>query len=265
MVGTTARATALGAAGAVLTGAAGVWLVHSAASAWPAAGPVPVGTGLGVLATGAAGLVAAWAAVLLAGATASLALSARRVHGRAFGAASPGAGGGLTGRVAAALLVVASLGAAPATAADAPRPLAAVVSPDPVTPSGAPGASGPAWGSTAGEEEPDVPGAVDEVPVPGWTPTASHPDPVGRATAEVGLVSTTSSTAQETIPERVVVHRGDTLWDIAARHLGEHATDQDVAEAWPLWYAANRDVIGDDPDLIHPGQRLVVPTSGSAR
>ena len=63
----------------------------------------------------------------------------------------------------------------------------------------------------------------------------------------------------------VVVHRGDTLWDIAARHLGDQATDQDVAEAWPRWYAANRDVIGDDPDLLHPGQRLVVPAQAGAR
>ena len=61
------------------------------------------------------------------------------------------------------------------------------------------------------------------------------------------------------------MHRGDTLWDIAARHLGPHATDQDVAEAWPRWYALNREVVGDDPDHILPGQRLVVPAAGADR
>ncbi|MGW3383706.1 nucleoid-associated protein YgaU [Streptomyces albogriseolus] len=43
-----------------------------------------------------------------------------------------------------------------------------------------------------------------------------------------------------------VVRPGDTLSAIAARH----GTD------WQRLYAANRDVIGDDPDVIVPGQRL---------
>lgn len=57
----------------------------------------------------------------------------------------------------------------------------------------------------------------------------------------------------------VVVHRGDTLWAIAARHLGPAATDAQVAAEWPRWHAANRSTIGAEPDLILPGQRLVVP------
>ena len=52
-------------------------------------------------------------------------------------------------------------------------------------------------------------------------------------------------------PAVVVVRRGDTLWGFAGPE-------------WPRWYAANRAVIGDDPDLILPGQRLVVP-GGAAR
>lgn len=57
----------------------------------------------------------------------------------------------------------------------------------------------------------------------------------------------------------VVVRRGDTLWDIARRHLPAGASDAQVARAWPRWYAANRAVIGSDPALIRPGQRLRVP------
>lgn len=57
----------------------------------------------------------------------------------------------------------------------------------------------------------------------------------------------------------VVVHRGDCLWRIAARHLSADATDAQIAAAWPQWYAANRDVIGPDPDLLLPGQRLRSP------
>lgn len=57
----------------------------------------------------------------------------------------------------------------------------------------------------------------------------------------------------------VVVRRGDSLWAIAARHLGPSATDAETAAAWPRWYAANRAVIGPDPDLLLPGQRLRAP------
>ncbi|NUR17137.1 MAG: hypothetical protein HOQ13_12620 [Dermatophilaceae bacterium] len=58
----------------------------------------------------------------------------------------------------------------------------------------------------------------------------------------------------------VTVHRGDTLWAVAARHLGPDAADVQVAREWPRWYAANRDVIGDDPDLLVPGQQLRPPS-----
>ena len=58
----------------------------------------------------------------------------------------------------------------------------------------------------------------------------------------------------------VEVAPGDTLWDIAARRLGAGAS-------WPAIYALNRDVIGPDPGVITPGQRLVLPSeaAGGAR
>jgi nucleoid-associated protein YgaU len=63
----------------------------------------------------------------------------------------------------------------------------------------------------------------------------------------------------------VVVRRGDTLWSIAARHLGPGATDAEIAEQWPRWWQANRGQIGDDPDLLLPGQVLVAPAEGGVR
>jgi nucleoid-associated protein YgaU len=51
----------------------------------------------------------------------------------------------------------------------------------------------------------------------------------------------------------VRVAPGDTLWDIAARRLGAGAS-------WPAIYALNRDVIGPDPGVIGPGQRLALPS-----
>ncbi len=63
------------------------------------------------------------------------------------------------------------------------------------------------------------------------------------------------------VPARhsVVVAPGDCLWDLAAARLGRGASNARIATEWQRWYAANRAVIGPDPDLIHPGQRLVSP------
>ncbi|TCC02040.1 LysM peptidoglycan-binding domain-containing protein [Kribbella soli] len=61
------------------------------------------------------------------------------------------------------------------------------------------------------------------------------------------------------VPVRIVVRKGDSLWNIAARELGPGATADAIAARWPDWYAANRHVIGNDPDLILPGQVLRIP------
>lgn len=96
------------------------------------------------------------------------------------------------------------------------------------------------------------PGFTPEPAGPGFTPTAPRvrpqidPDLIG------GRVSSTSES-------EVVVHRGDSLWSIAARHLGARASDAEIAQAWPQWFDLNRDQIGADPDLILPGQILRVP------
>jgi len=59
-----------------------------------------------------------------------------------------------------------------------------------------------------------------------------------------------------------VVHRGDNLWSIAARHLGPTATTTEISAEWHRWFAANRHVIGDDANLITPGQVLRPPVPG---
>ena len=52
-------------------------------------------------------------------------------------------------------------------------------------------------------------------------------------------------------PARYTIQAGDSLSGIAAA-LG-------VRGGWPALYAANRKVIGPDPDVIHPGTVLVLP------
>jgi nucleoid-associated protein YgaU len=61
------------------------------------------------------------------------------------------------------------------------------------------------------------------------------------------------------MPERVhVVQAGDTLWAIADARL-HRAAPAEVARLVARIHRANRDVIGADPDLIEPGQRLALP------
>jgi hypothetical protein len=57
----------------------------------------------------------------------------------------------------------------------------------------------------------------------------------------------------------VRIRAGDTLWDLAAARLGPRATIRRTASEWPRWWAANREVIGSDPDVIRPGEQLIVP------
>jgi nucleoid-associated protein YgaU len=56
-----------------------------------------------------------------------------------------------------------------------------------------------------------------------------------------------------------VVRPGDNLWRIAAATLPAQAAPGDVDRTWRAWWRTNRSVIGDDPNLIHVGQRLLPP------
>lgn len=98
-------------------------------------------------------------------------------------------------------------------------------------------------------------------PVPdlaGWTPDRPAGPARTRTPAPVRLV-TAAPHAEQAVADELVVRSGDSLWDIAARHLGPQASAAEVAAEWPRWHAANREVIGPDPDLLLPGQRLVPP------
>jgi len=55
--------------------------------------------------------------------------------------------------------------------------------------------------------------------------------------------------------ERVTVQRGDTLWGLSERNLGD-------ALRWPEIYDANQPAI-TDPSLIYPGQTLMLPSGSS--
>jgi nucleoid-associated protein YgaU len=77
----------------------------------------------------------------------------------------------------------------------------------------------------------------------------------------LGLVTTTGPRTAAHQAHSVRVEVGDSLWKIAARSLPPGADDDQVERSWHRWYAANRAVIGDDPDLLLPGQLLTPPLS----
>jgi hypothetical protein len=89
--------------------------------------------------------------------------------------------------------------------------------------------------------------AADAAPSPSWSPekaTSAGRSSSGRIGSQVGEVR---------------VHRGDTLWSIAAHRLGPKATSAEIDAEWHRWFAGNRKVIGADANAIEPGQLLSPP------
>jgi nucleoid-associated protein YgaU len=70
---------------------------------------------------------------------------------------------------------------------------------------------------------------------------------------QAGSSSTAPAPGPEEPAEKIhAVASGESLSKIAKRYYGD-------ANAWRRIYEANRQLIGDNPDLIHPGQRLRIP------
>lgn len=129
---------------------------------------------------------------------------------------------------------------------------------------GGAGTPSPGWGSAP---------SPTSLPSPGFAPpTDRTPSSTGTRPPSPGWVPERPSTRYRGDPhlltgrhrsgageESVAVRRGDTLWTIAATHLGPDATDAEIARAWPRWYAVNADAIGEDPHHLLPGTLLTPP------
>ena len=96
-------------------------------------------------------------------------------------------------------------------------------------------------------------------PSPSPRPASATPAPARPAPAAVRPAARRPASAAEAL----VVQPGDTLWSLAETSLRRSGTasptDRQVAQAWPRWWAANREAIGHDPDLLLPGTVLRPP------
>jgi nucleoid-associated protein YgaU len=102
---------------------------------------------------------------------------------------------------------------------------------------------------------------VPPPPVDGPTTPSELPS-VDRPATSVRAATRSAQAAVQPARAPVTVMPGDSLWRIAARHLGPRATTSAIATEWPRWYDANRAQIGPDPDLVMVGVQLRVPAAG---
>ena len=113
-----------------------------------------------------------------------------------------------------------------------------------------------------------VPASAEPVPTPANSAAQPSPSALDWPTPSAALdwpavpgMALPQPTATPATTAPVVVRPGDSLWAVAAHHLPAGATDAQIARAWPQWWSANRDAVGADPDLIHPGLSLIAPAS----
>lgn len=238
--------------------------------------------GVAALAASAGLVLLAWLVVAAVLSLVSTVLGSRSASGRAVGR--------ITGRIAPAVLrnaIAAALGVVVLSAPVAAHAAAGPARPTAEVSQQAGGSVlSPAWLPTTTTAVEPATAASDARPVssdapagsgqaaseregdlrPGWVPTRPLTAPGARrpAAPAAPVTSAPRRAAAADQDDDVVVRRGDSLWSIAARHLGPAATDAEIALDWPRWFTANRTTLGPDPDRLHPGQRLRPPAATTA-
>lgn len=103
---------------------------------------------------------------------------------------------------------------------------------------------------------------VDGLPLPDRATTTTY---VSQVFARAASHQDRPAPASRQRSAVVVVRPGDTLWAIARAGLPADADDGEVAVRVREIHQSNRAVIGTDPDLIRPDQRLRMPRPQTIR
>ncbi|MCC0574369.1 transglycosylase SLT domain-containing protein [Streptomyces californicus] len=94
-------------------------------------------------------------------------------------------------------------------------------------------------------------GAVLALPVIGATSAFAAPAPAApQAAPAPATVSAQANSAAQAAPAQHSVKAGETLSKIAREHS--------VSGGWEKLYEGNRKIVGENPDLIHPGIKLTL-------
>ena len=154
--------------------------------------------------------------------------------------------------------------ATPSTVAPTPPVAVAAPTPNPTADTPEPTPPSPTTPDSATTPSPAPQGsAAAHSPAPSGSAATPTTDPIAAPTGTAPSVDDPSAADRWPTVNGIVVmvQPGDSLWRIAAHSLGPDATDADVDNAWRAWYFVNREVIGDDPDVILPGQDLRAPSA----
>ncbi|MET4061176.1 nucleoid-associated protein YgaU [Arthrobacter sp. UYP6] len=108
---------------------------------------------------------------------------------------------------------------------------------------------------TPGNPLPEIPGMSGA----GAEQAADPPSPQWKPRAQQSADNVFIRPGRSDAVSQRAVREGDSLWSLAAEQLGPQASDAEIAAQWPRWYERNRAVIGDQPNLILPGQVLEIP------
>ncbi|MGW4162658.1 transglycosylase family protein [Streptomyces sp. NPDC004788] len=114
----------------------------------------------------------------------------------------------------------------------------------------------PACGPGAGLHRGDARDAAPERGPGGATTQTERTRPLSQASFPAQRTKAATPTTVPTVREMYTVEPGDSLSKIAR--------DEHVRGGWPRLYEANRTVVGGDPDLILPGQRLTLRMTAPA-
>ena len=156
--------------------------------------------------------------------------------------------------IAIVTLTLGAIGSLPAAA----RRLGAVSIPIPIRPIAA------ALVAVSVIAAPIRPRAASATVAPPIVRLADAADVGDTAPAPTSSAATHQTAVQPDRPDTpYIVKAGDCLWRIARETLSARGDTEpssiEIARFWPVIYEANRSLIGDDPNLIHPGQPLQIP------
>lgn len=100
----------------------------------------------------------------------------------------------------------------------------------------------------------------DRVPRAGWRGESTGSNGESNGTPPVAEEQSSANSRNEGAREPAVweVKPGDSLWDIAEKALRTKDARR-IARYWPKLHRLNRDVIGANPNLLQPGQKLRLP------